>query len=626
MERLLLRDTTAVYLPPKAFDTLLLLVEHSGHLLTKAEMLRRLWPDTFVEEVNLAQNVSAVRRALGKQESGEDYIETVPKAGYRFAAETRSVARDIPAGEPAHTEQSPAIPAAERPWFRKPYSAGFRILAIAGVIALLACSWWLTRAPTGENIPAAARIRSIAVLPLVNLSADPTQEYFSDGLTDELITRVAQLRSLRVISRTSVMGYKHTLKKAPEIAAELRVDSILEGTVERSANRVRIRVQLIATPSDQHLWAESYDVETRDVLQLESDLARDIAQRIGRLKSPPAEQPARNRIVSPEAHEHYLKGRYRWNQRDEAGLRAGIWHFQRALDLDPVYPDAYAGLADSYLILANWGFIAPVDGYPRAAAAARKALELNDRLAQAHTSLAYATLLYDWDWPNAEAGFRRALELDPNYATAHHFYSVYLMASGRHSDAQAEIERAHELDPLSPIINSVVGWIYFQGRRYDNAAEQCQRTLEMNPDYLPGLLDLGTIYLARGENAKATALFQRARAIGGDTVPVLSHLARGYARSGNATGAKEILHRLETSTNTFISPWDLALVCAALGDTDGTLEYLERAADQRVGWIVLAGVDPRLDQVRSAPRFTRLLERIRRKMPIASQRTGSLPG
>jgi TolB-like protein/DNA-binding winged helix-turn-helix (wHTH) protein/Tfp pilus assembly protein PilF len=616
-ERLLLRDQRIVSLPPKAFDTLLLLVEQSGHLMTKEEMLKRLWPNTFVEEANLAQYISAIRRALGDREGGEPYIETVPKAGYRFVAETRTVATEpVDAMAPTALEETAPASAVSARRFSQ-VRIGVIAAATAGLSLLVLFFGWHSRvvAVRGSSTGASpSQIQSIAILPLVNLSADAAQEYFSDGLTDELITKVAQIGSLHVISRTSVMGYRHSLKKAPEIGRELHVDSILEGTVERGSDRVRIRIQLIRSATDQHIWAESYDREIKDVLQLESEMAREIAQRIGQLGPALAVESGRIHQVPSEAHEDYLRGRYRWNQRNEAGLRAGIGHFQKAIEMDPLYPQAYAGLADSYLMLANWGFIPAAEGYSKAEAAAHKALELDSQLAEAETSLAYATLLYDWDWAGAESRFRRAIEFNPNYATAHHFYSVYLMTAGRHAEAQREIERARELDPLSLIINSVVGWIYYEGRRYDKAIEQCQRTVEMDPHYAPSLLDLGSVYLARGESEKAIELFRQARAIAGDTATVLSYLAQGYARSRNSTEARKILEQLEGKPNKFVSPWELALIHAALDDKNRALGLLETAADQRASWTVLIGVDPRVDNLRTEPRFRLLLERIR--MPL----------
>ena len=610
-ERLLLRDGAPIALTPKAFDTLLLLVENSGHLLKKEDLLQRVWPDAFVEEANLAQNVSAIRKALNGKAGGEQYIETVPKVGYRFTAQTHRVPGEQPAA-PIFQPQPASVPAEITPPLRKQSTTRIALAGAAAVLLLTVLVFiWLRIFHAKENSASLAPIRSIAILPLVNLSADPAQEYFSDGLTDELITKVAQMGSLRVISRTSVMGYKHSSKKTPEIGTELHVDSLVEGTVERVNDRVRIRVQLIRTAIDQHIWAESYDREIKDVLQLESDVAREIAQQIGQHRSEPA-TPGPQHVVPSEAHENYMRGRYRWNQRSEEGLRAGINHFQKAIELDPVYAQAYAGLADSYIMLSNWGFMPATDGYPKAEAAARKAIELDDQLAEAQASLAYATFLYDWDWSGAESRFRRSIELNPNYSTAHHYYSIYLMAAGRHAEAQREIERARELDPLSRIINSVVGWIYYEGRSYDKAMEQCQRTVEMDPTYAPSLLDLGSVYLARGEFQKAIAQFDRARTFAGDTATVLSYLAQGYALSGDKARALSVLKQLESSASPrFVSPWEFALVYDALGDKNQALTFLGKAADHHAGWVVMIAVDPRLDDLRSEPRFTQLERRVR---------------
>ncbi len=617
-QRLLLRNGKPVSLTPKAFETLVILVENHGRLLTKNELMKRLWPATFVEEANLAQNVSAIRRALNGQTGGEQYIETVPKGGYRFAGSVRKLPSSGEVASPAavvpHTtsqpQHGPAIPSTPRARRLNPRIAIFAGAAVLVVFGSLVLAWRVIF-PAKELALNPKPIRSIAVLPLVNLSSDPAQEYFSDGLTDELITKVAQMGSLQVISRTSVMGYKHSLKKAPEIGSELHVDSIVEGTVERVNDRVRIRVQLIRTSTDQHIWAESYDREVKDVLQLESDVAREIAQQIGQARAKDGIQAAQKHLVPSEAHENYLRGRYRWNQRSEAGLRAGISHFQKASDLDPLYPQAYAGLADSYIMMANWGFLPAAEGYSKAESAARRALELDDQLAEAQASLAYAAFLYDWDWSGAESKFRRAIELNPNYSTAHHFYSVYLMSAGRHAEAQREIERARELDPLSRITNSVVGWIYYEGRSYDKAQEQCQRTVEMDPTYAPSLLDLGSVYLARREYDKAIAQFVRARDIAGDTATVLSYVAQGYAASGRKAEARHWLHKLEkSSASQFVSPWEFALINDALGDRDKALLFLQRAADQHAGWIVMMAVDPRLDDLHSDARFQQLEKRI----------------
>ena len=613
-ERLLLRHNQTIPLAPKAFETLLLLVENSGHLLTKDELMKRLWPETFVEEVNLAQNISAIRRALEGKNGGEQYIETVPKGGYRFTAETRKIVREPPKIAAQGTEPF-AVPVSRL--VRRRWSV--TRLAVTASAAILVVGSALFLIPQIKKFRAnpSVAIHSIAVLPLVNLSSDPAQEYFSDGMTDELITRLAQTGSLRVISRTSVIGYKHSVKKAPEIGAELHVDSIVEGTIERVSDRVRIRVQLIRAATDQHIWAESYDRELKDVLQLESDVAREIAQRIGHVASEQPDRLARERPVSTEAHENYLRGRYRWNQRSESSLRAAINHFQKAIELEPGYAQAYAGIADAYIMMANWGFMPATEGYPKAEAAARRALELDEELAEAHTSLAYANFLYDWDWSGAEKRFRRAIELNPNYATAHHFYSVYLMASGRHAEAQAEIKRARELDPLSIIINSVVGWIYYEGRQYPQAIQECEKTFEMDPNYVPALLDLGSVYLRTGKYDKAIVQFERARNVAEHKGVALSHLAQAHAMSGDKAEARKILLALQEPTGPkFVSAWDLAQIHIALGEKGKALDFLEKAADEHFGWVVILAADPAFDPLRAEPRFKLLQQRVR--IPVAN--------
>lgn len=612
-ERLLLCDGKAIPLAPKAFATLLMLVENSGHLLKKEELMQRLWPGTFVEEVNLAQNISAIRRALEDQNGGKRYIETVPKVGYRFTAETRKVGSEAtqPADLADKLADTDASERTARHWLVRRLVAWASAVILVGAGALLVPQVIEFRSKAGFS-DIARPIRSIAVLPLANLSADPAHEYFSDGLTDELITDLAKVGSLQVISRTSVLGYKHSLKKAAQIGTELHVDAIVEGTVERVGNRVRVRVQLIRTSTDQHIWAESYDREVKDVFQLESDVASEIARNIGYLT---AEQPsgrARRRTVSAEAYENYLKGRYHWNQRTERGLRAGMEYFQRAITMEPNYAAPYAGLADSYIIMANWGSMPGAEAYPKAESAARKALKIDDQLAEAHTSLAYAMLLYDWDWSGAEEEFRRALTINPNYASAHHFYSVYLMAAGRQDEAQYEIKRALKLDPLSLIINSVVGWIDFEGRRYEQAIEVCEKTLEMDPNYIPVLLDLGTIYMTTGDYKKAAERLERARTVAGENGVVLAYTARVRAYAGRKAEARHILLALERSgKRLFVSDWDLALVYVALGETETALTYLERAADHHEGYVVRLRVEPSLDRLRGESRFKRLEQRLR---------------
>lgn len=607
------RNGVSLGLQPQPAKVLVLLASVPGEVVSRQELAQRVWgTETFVDfEQGLNFAISQIRHALQDDAEHPRFIETLPKRGYRFIARVEHVPElhVHVAGGVSETAESHGLPASLRRWRKS-----WRIAAGAGALLLLVILAAYLRAPRGSTVAATGPIQSVAVLPFANLSSDPLQEYFSDGLTDEVITELARIGGLRVISRTSVGGYKGTRKHAPDIGQELRVDAIVEGTVERVSDRVRIRAQLIRTATDEHLWAASYDRDVNDLLQLEADVASDIARQIGHVAVNPQK---RNRPVSLAAHEDYLRGRYYWNKRTEAGLRKGIEYFQKAIEQDPNYALPYSGLADSYIMLANWNFAPPGEVYPKAKAAARKALELDEQLAEAHTSLAYVTLLYDWDWQGADQRFRQAIALNPNYASAHHFYSICLMSAGRHAEAQAEIQRALELDPLSLIINSVHGWIYYEGRQYQQAVDQYNKTLEMDPGYVPTLLLLGTGYTRLGENSKAITQFEKARAAGGENGAVLSGLAQAYALSGQRTEARKILRRLERpSSSTFVSPWELALVYAALGDRAKAVQALERAADERVGWVVRLGVEPAFDSLRSEPQFERLRRRI--GIPLAS--------
>jgi TolB-like protein/DNA-binding winged helix-turn-helix (wHTH) protein/Tfp pilus assembly protein PilF len=604
------RDGASLRLQPQPAKVLVLLVSKAGEVVTRQDLAQQIWAsDTFVDfEHGLNYAVGQIRATLGDNPDHPIFLETLPKRGYRFIA-------------PLQREPSPAVVVTESAPIKPPIETDSkkvaprrRVLPVTVSIAIVLLIVWTARyfahtPPTQQS--AHAPIRSIAVLPLANLSANPAQEYFTDGLTDELITELAKIGTLRVISRTSVVGYKSTHKRAPEIARELQVDAIVEGTVERIGDHARIRAQLIQAANDQHLWAESYDRDVSDLLRLERDVARDIAQQIGYRVTDHRDQLA-TQTVTASAHEDYLRGRYYWNTRTDAGLRKGIEYFEKAIEREPNYAMAYAGLADSYIMLANWGFTQPSVAYPKAKAAARKALELDAQLAEAHASLAYVTLLYDWDWATAENGFRTALRLNPNYASAHHFYSICLMTSGRYVEALEEIKQAQELDPLSLIVNDVLGWIHYEGREYPQAIEQYNKTLEIDPRFAAALLDLGTTYMRQGDYRKALAEFEKAKAVTGDNGVVLSNLAQAHAQSGDRATALRILGRLEKRSSAgFVSAWDLSLVYLALGNKKQALALLDKAADGHVGWVVRLGVDPAFDSLRTEPAFQQLVRRVR---------------
>jgi TolB-like protein/Flp pilus assembly protein TadD len=456
------------------------------------------------------------------------------------------------------------------------------------------------------------KIESIAVLPLANLSGDPEQEYFADGMTEELITDLGKISALRVISRTSVMQYKGTKKPMPEIARELNVDAMVEGSVLRSGGRVRITAQLIQANPEKHLWAESYERDLRDVLALQGEVARDITNEI-QIKLTPQQQArlASARPVNPGAYELYLKGRYEWNKRTEQGLKKGMQYFKDAIAQDPNYAAAYAGLADSYHVLADNGFLPAGDAEPKAKVAALKALEIDGDLAEAHASLAGPLADFDRDWTGAERECRRAIELNPGYATAHHFYALFLSNLGRHDEAIREIEEARKLDPLSVRINANVGLVLYLARQYDAAIEQLRKTLELEPNDVASHAYLGWTYLQKGMHQEAVAEFQKAvnQQIG--SLAPIAGLAQAYAVAGKRDEARRVLNQVKAlSGQKFVVPYQIATIYVGLGEREEAFAWLERAFEAHDSKLGALNVDPSLDSLRSDPRFQDLLRRM----------------
>ncbi len=458
------------------------------------------------------------------------------------------------------------------------------------------------------------QIQSIAILPFDNLSHDPEQEYFADGMTEELITNLGKVSALRVISRTSVMQYKGTRKPLPQIARELNVDAIVEGTVERSENRVRITANLLYAPTDRHLWAESYERDLRDVLALQDEVARAIASEV-QIKVTPQEQArlAAARPVNPEAHRLCLLGRFYWNKRNDEGLRNAVDQFQRAVAIDPTYAPAYAGLADSYLQLANNGVRPPNESMPRAKAAAQKALEIDKSLAEAHTSLAEIYKDYDWDWAACEREFKRAIELNPNYATARQWYAEYLAAMSRHAEAIAEAQRAEQLDPLSPVIRvgeaAYGGYLY--ARRYDEAIRRLRETVSLFPEFEVAYRELGNACVANGMDQDAFLAYRKALSLSGASAAELAAVEQAYAKGGMRGYFLWAVEKMrEKSKHRYVRPLDLAFLYAAIGEKDQAFSFLEKAYEDRDWYLNTLQVNPGFDPLRSDPRFQDLLRRM----------------
>jgi TolB-like protein/Tfp pilus assembly protein PilF len=502
------------------------------------------------------------------------------------------------------------------------------VVVIGAVISI--ALFFLGRYTAGNSASAARTelpAKSIAVLPFENLSEEKGNAYFTEGVQDEILTRLAKIADLKVISRTSTQHFKSSPDNLPQIAKQLGVANILEGSVQKVADQVRVNVQLINAASDAHLWAESFDRKLTDIFAVESDIATTIAETLqaklsGSEKTAIAKRPTAN----PEAYELYLKGRFFWNKRTGADLRTAIEYFNQALGKDPGYGLAYAGLADSYHLLPVFGAASPADSYPQAKAAAKKAVELDDTLAEAHTSLANS-LSGDWNFAESIREYERAIQLNPNYATAHHWLSNGpLLALGQFDRAIAEGKRAVDLDPLSLVINDSLGEAYFDARRYDEAIAQLRRTIEMDPRFYLAHWDLGQVWQLKGQLNEAIAEYRKAVELNDDPF-VLALLGQAYARAGQREEAQRILARLsEEGKSRYVHAYSFALIYLALGDKERAIDEMERAYRERAGnEITGIKVDPLLDDLRGDPRFEALVQKVFAPKKAEADSRQSLP-
>jgi TolB-like protein/Flp pilus assembly protein TadD len=540
------KQGTKVKLQEQPFQILQVLLQRPGEIVTREELQQKIWPaDTFVDfDHGLYNAIKRLRESLGDSAETPRFVETLSRRGYRFV---------------------------------------------------------------GRIERGAPRVRSLAVLPLENLSHDPHQEYFAEGLTEALITTLAKVGELRVVSRTSVMQYKRVRKPLPEIARELGVDAIVEGTVLRSGHRVRITAQLIDAPKETHLWAESYERDLRNVLALQSEVAQAIAREI-QIKLTPQEQVhlAEVHVVDPEAYEAYLQGRYYWNRRSGEGFGKAVQYFQQAITKDPTYAAAHAGLADCLSILGLWSLVSPDEGR-KAKQLAVKALELDGSLAEAHASLALATMLYDYDFAAAEREFERSIELNPRYATAHSWFGLGLSLMGRYEEAYTEATRAIRLDPHSSAIHFILGWVYAFGRRYDQAIKQFEKALELEPNSAQAHNGLGLTYLCKAMHEPAIVALRKGVELSRGALA--AHLGDAYAAAGYPDEAQQILEQLKKRQR-YLSPYLAGRIYLALGKKDEAIRCLETAYRERDAWMVLLKTDPRFDDLRSDPRFQDLLRRM----------------
>jgi TolB-like protein/DNA-binding winged helix-turn-helix (wHTH) protein/Flp pilus assembly protein TadD len=607
-----------VRLQQQPFQVLAMLLEHPGQVVGREELQKKLWPaDTFVDfDHGLNKAINKIRAALGDSAESPRFVETVARRGYRFLADVR-VADSASVRRPElETQPYPAAEARDRQDLAGTLALLTHLLpprvwkistfVLVGLLASLA-AWTLH---TG-NRPSPV-IRSLAVLPLESLSSDASQDYFADGMTDELISDLGQISALRVISRTSMMAYKHTRKSLPQIARELNVDAVVEGTVLRSGDQIRITAQLIEGAADRHVWSQSYQGGLRDTLALQNDVARAIADQI-RINVNPHEQAALSNvtIVNPVAYESYLKGRYFWNKRTADGLKVALAYFNEAIDEDSKYARAYAGLADTYALLGDWQYavMTPKDALPRAKAAAIKALELDNALGEAHNSLAFCLDGFDWDFDSAGKEFRRAIELNPGYATAHHWYAWHLALLRRYDEAIVEMRKAENVDPLSLVINADLAELLALAHFYDESIRQSRKTIKMDPNFGLAHNHLGQAYLQNHMNDEAVAELQEAVKLSGGSPTCIANLARAYGASGKRGEAANLLSDLKKRSSPDHSyASEIAVIYGSLGDTDQAMSWLEKGYEERFNPGVL--LRPGFDSLRGDRRFQELERRV----------------
>lgn len=607
-----------IKLQPQPFKVLSILASRPGEAVTREEIQQQVWgSETFVDfERGLNVCVQQIRAALGDDPDTPRFLETLPKRGYRFLASvervegTDTAARSIRYAQGADRT---SVAASRDSGARK--SVGRKALivfAVAGALLLASYfgggrSWILARRAVGP-------IRSIAVLPFDNYSGDPEQQYFTDGMTEALTAEMGKIHGLRVPSRTSVMLYKREKKPLQQIARELNVDALVEGSVIRSGDRVGVTVQLLDGARDQHLWGESYERDSSDVITLEHDLARTIAEKL-KLNLSAGDQLRWNspEKVNPEAYAAYLHGRFYWSKRSIEDFYKSIEYYEQAIAQAPNYAPAYAGLADAYALLGSSpnDALPPNEAMPKAKAAAQKAVQLDDGLAEAHASLAYVSMVYDWDWSTAEKQFHRAIDLNPNYATAHEWYAELLEARGRQSEALEEMKRARDADPLLVLMHTAVAETLYYSRHYDEVIAQCRQTLELDPSYALAHFHLGRAYLAKGMYPEAIAEYRKAEASLGETPAMVMAIGYAEAKAGNPAPARRALDQLkEQSRSRYVPALYSAALYTSLGDSKDGIALLEKASDEHSDYLIFLNVDPMADSLRAIPSFQALLRQI----------------
>jgi DNA-binding winged helix-turn-helix (wHTH) protein/TolB-like protein/Flp pilus assembly protein TadD len=644
--RQLRRADNPLVLPAKAFDLLLALVENSGRLVKKDELFKSVWRDQIVEESNLTVHISQIRKALGESKDNPRYIETVPGYGYRFTGDivsddeeekivvrhetvTRLVVKSElefsdDANEPpaalaaqiANTENGIAATNPQTPARRlllpRRRELPFAVFAGAGLLFVVlagAAAFYKFLQPQS---PPALQIKSIAVLPFKPLVTENRNESLEMGMADTLIAKLSSFKEINVRPISAVRKYADIEQDAVVAGREQKVDAVLDGQIQKSDDKIRMTVRLVRIGDGAVIWTNQFDEKITDIFTLQDSISERVAKALSlKLSREETGKSIKHSTESIEAYEFYMTGRYHLNRLTDDGFSKGRDYFEKAIEKDPNYALAYAGLADAYNRLSGFNAMPPKDGYPKATAAALKALEIDDNLAEAHASLGTVKFFYDWDWSGAEREFRRAIELNPSYSDAHQLFSYYLSAMGRGDEALAEMKRAHELDPLSLEKLAGIGeMLYFQ-RQYDRAIEQYQKTLEMDPNSGFAHWAIGNVYVHKGMYTEAIGEYQKAIPLSGDSPDEPAMLAYAYARSGKRNEAEQIINELkERSQRSHVAPTIIAVIYSGLGENDRAFEWLEKAYEGHDFLLVFLKTEPMFDNLRADPRFTELLRRV----------------
>jgi DNA-binding winged helix-turn-helix (wHTH) protein/TolB-like protein/tetratricopeptide (TPR) repeat protein len=618
-ERLLSREGRPIALPPKVYETLSVLVGSDGRVLTKDELMRAIWPDTVVEEANLAHNISELRKALGDSPEKPQYIQTLPRRGYRFIAEVRrpeegqggTVGPPLaprPTSEVVDSQQQTDHTGLDTPIFRR---GRLRVPALLITVSLvgvaLAAYLWSGRSVTAPHFT------SLAVLPFKPLAASDRDESLELGMADTLIARLGSPGDVTVRPISSVRRFGGLEQDPVAAGKELQVDAVLDGSIQRAGDRIRMTVRLVSVPDGKTLWAESFDERFTDIFSVQDAVSRRVAEALAlKLGGEKAVRLTRHHTEDPEAYLLYLKGQYFWNKFTPEGARTAVEYYNQALARDPGYGLAYAGLAAAHSVMGVNGWLPPKDTFPKAQAAAKRALEIDDGLAEAYAALAATEMFYEWDWAAAERELRRAIDLKPDAPDARRLYSYLLTARGRFDEAIAQAElNQRRLDPLSPVSYADLVRVYYFAKRYDEAVEASRKAREMDPNFAIAHLVAGAAYEQQGRYEEAIAELRQANNVPGGSPEALASLGHALAASGRRDEALRTLEELKRMSDArYVSPLDFAILYAGLGDEERTLEQLERAADDRVGWLINLGVEPRFNTLRSDPKYVELLRRM----------------